>query len=112
LGIKHGCDTSALARSSGDLKLFVAARHEAHRVLRALGHRIVPWSEVAAAAMPDFLQVAALRALLRSRLGEVGLAWHLSQAPDEMQQLAMELRALVDEAGLPVPAIKVVLEGD
>jgi ketopantoate reductase len=109
LAIKHGCDTSALARSGDDLKLFVAARREAHRVLRALGHSIVPWSEVAMGIVPDFLQVARLRALLRSRLGEVGLAWHVSQAPDEMQELAMELQALADQAGLPVPAIRRVL---
>jgi hypothetical protein len=59
--------------------------------------------------MPVFLQVAGFRILLNSKLGEVGLAWHVSQAPDEMQQLAMELQALVDRAGLPVPAIRKVL---
>ena len=50
------------------------------------------------------------RALLNSKLGEVGLAYHVSQAPDEMIQLANELRDLVDQAGLPVPAIRKVLE--
>ena len=48
--------------------------------------------------------------MLNSKLGEVGLAYHVSQAPDEMIQLASELRALVDQAGLPVPAIRKVLE--
>jgi hypothetical protein len=43
-------------------------------------------------------------------LGEVGLAYHVYQAPDEMQQLANELRALVDQAGLPVPPIRKVLD--
>ena len=37
--------------------------------------------------------------MLNSKLGEVGLAYHVSQAPDEMIQLANELRALVDQAG-------------
>jgi 2-dehydropantoate 2-reductase len=112
LTLKHGCNISALARSKDDLKLFVKARREAHRVLRALGHQIIPWSEVVIGIMPVFLQVAGLRTLLNSKLGEVGLAWHVSQAPDEIQQLAIELQALVDEVGFPVPAIRRVLERD
>jgi hypothetical protein len=51
-------------------------------------------------------------ALLNSKLGGVGLEYHLSQAPDEMHQLAMELQTLVDQAGLPVPAIRKVLGQD
>jgi hypothetical protein len=38
------------------------------------------------------------------------LAYHVSQAPDEMMQFANELRDLVYQAGLPVPAIRKVLE--
>ena len=109
LTIKHGCDTYALARSEDDLRLFVDARREAYDVLRARGRRIVPWTEAVIGIMPRFLQVAGLRALLNSRLGEVGLGWHCSQAPDEMRQLAVELQALVDQASLPVPAIRRVL---
>jgi len=43
-------------------------------------------------------------------LGEVGLAYHVSQAPDEILQLADELRILVDRSGLPAPSIRKVLE--
>jgi hypothetical protein len=50
--------------------------------------------------------------LLNSKLGEVGLAYHVSQAPDEVQQLANELSALMDQAGLPAPAIKQILGVD
>ncbi len=109
LTLKHHCDASALARSTADLELFVDGRREAHRVLRALGHRIVPRSEELLTSIPRFLQVAGFGLLLRSRLGEVGLAYHVSQAPDEMHQLAMELQTLVDRAGLPVPAIRKIL---
>jgi 2-dehydropantoate 2-reductase len=112
LTLKHGCDTSALARSEDDLRLFIDARREAHHVLRALGRRIIPWSEAVIGIIPGFLQVAGLRALLNSKLGEVGLGWHCSQAPDEMRQLAMELQTLVDQAGFPVPAIRKVLGPD
>jgi hypothetical protein len=112
LTMKYNCDLSALTRSEEDLKLFVDGRREAHQVLRALGHKIIPSSEDAIRIIPSFLQVAGMRMLLNSKLGEVGLAYHVSQAPDEVQQLANELRSLVNQAGLPVPAIKQILEVD
>jgi 2-dehydropantoate 2-reductase len=109
LTIKHGCDASALARSKDELRLYVDARREALQVLRLLGHQIIPWSEVVIGMLPGFLQIAGLRALLGSKLGEVGLAWHYSQAPDEMQQLAKELEGLVKKSGHPAPAIRKLL---
>jgi len=112
LVLKYRCDTRALARAGDDLRLFVDARREAHEVLRALGRRIVPRSETAIGIIPVFVQVAAIRMLLRSKLGEVGLAWHCSQAPDEIRQLEQELKVLVDRAGLAVPAIWKVLAAD
>jgi len=112
LTMKYNCDLAALARSTEDLKLYVDSGREAHQVLRALGHKIVPFSENIIQIMPNFLQIAGIRALLNSKLGEVGLAYHVSQAPDEMQQLAKELGTLVDQANLPVPAIRRILGAD
>jgi 2-dehydropantoate 2-reductase len=109
LTMKYGCNVSALARSKDDLKLYIEARKEALGILRSLGHQILPWSEKAIGSLPVFLQIAGMRALLNSKLGEVGLAWHVSQAPDEMQQLALELQTLVARAGIPAPAIQEVL---
>jgi 2-dehydropantoate 2-reductase len=109
LTMKYNCDLHALAASTEDLRLFVDARREAHAVMRAMGHKIVPPSEDAIRFTPRFLQVAGMRVLLKSKLGEVGLAYHVSQAPDEMIQLANELCELVDRAGLPVPSIRKVL---
>jgi 2-dehydropantoate 2-reductase len=110
LTMKYNCDLAAFARSTEDLKLVVEGGREAHQVLRALGHKIVPFAENASQFIPSFLQIAGWRAMLNSKLGEVGLAYHVSQAPDEMIQLANELRGLVDQAGLPVPAIRKILE--
>jgi 2-dehydropantoate 2-reductase len=110
LTMKYNCDLHALARSTEDLNLLVEARREAHQVIRALGHKIVPPTEDAIRFIPRFLQVAGMRRLLNSKLGEVGLSYHVSQAPDEMIQLANELSDLVNRAGLPVPAIRKVLE--
>jgi len=110
LTMKYNCDLAAFARSTEDLKLVVEGGREAHQVLRALGHKIVPFAENASQFIPSFFQIAGWRAMLNSKLGEVGLAYHVSQAPDEMMQLANELRGLVDQAGLPVPAIRKILE--
>jgi 2-dehydropantoate 2-reductase len=110
LTMKYHCDLAALARNTEDLRLFVDGGREAHQVLRALGHKIVPFAENASEFIPSFIQIAGWRAMLRSKLGEVGLAYHVSQAPDEVQQLANELRDLANQSGLPVPAIRKVLE--
>jgi 2-dehydropantoate 2-reductase len=109
LVIKHGGVVKDLARSKEDLLLFINARHEAHQVLRSLGRKIIPWSEAVIGVIPGFIQVMAFRTLLNSKLGEVGLAWHVSQAPDEIQQLAMELQTMVDQAGVPAPNIRKIL---
>ncbi len=110
LVIKHGGDVKDLARSKDDLLLFIKARREGYQVLRAMGRQIIPWPETVIGNIPSFVQVIGLRALLNSRIGEVGLAWHVSQAPDEIEQLALELKTLVDQAGLPVPYIRKILE--
>jgi 2-dehydropantoate 2-reductase len=108
--IKHGCDTYALARSTADLRLLVDAVRETLDVLGALGYRIIPRSTFMMKFIPRFLLVVAFRALFASKIGEVGAGWHCSQAPDEMQRLAEDLEALVERSGLPVPAIRKLLE--
>lgn len=108
LVIKHGGSVRALAQATDDLRLYVTARREGLGVIRALGRR-VPWTESFLLTLPAFLQVVGTRALLNSKLGQVGLEYHLSQAPDEMFQLAEELGELVDQSGLPAPAIRKIL---
>jgi 2-dehydropantoate 2-reductase len=109
LVIKHGGDVRKLARATQDLKLYVTARREGQQVQRALGHQVLPRTEVVIAYIPGFLQVIGMRMLLNSKLGQVGLQYHISQAPDEMNRLVVELKELVNQAGLPVPAIRKVL---
>ncbi len=110
--IKHGCDTYALGRSTADLRLLVDALRETLAVLRATGIKIIPPMVNMVRIIPRFVLVAAMRVFLSTKFAEVGGGWHCSQAPDEMRQLAMELQALVDRAGLPVPAIRKVLGQD
>jgi 2-dehydropantoate 2-reductase len=110
LTMKHGNSSSSLAHSKEDLKLFIEGRREGQNVLRSLGHKIIPWSETFITGMPIFLQILGMQLLLRSKFAEVGLAWHVSQAPDEIIQLGKELLELCDRVDYPVPAIRKVLQ--
>ena len=107
--LKHGCDTYALARSNGDMKMLVEALREALAVLRATGHRIIPRSSVFVDVLPGFIVRSFFRALMASRFGEIGAGWHCSQAADEMFQLARELRDLVEQSRLPAPVLRQLL---
>ena len=53
-----------------------------------------------------------MRPFLKTKFAEVGLAYHVSQAPDEVMQLASELVTLVDQSGLETPAIRQILGKD
>jgi len=109
LTIAHGCDTRELGHSRHDLRLLVDACREALDVLRANGRRIVPASQNVIRWLPRSAIVIGLRALLSTRVGEIGLGWHCSQAADEIHELAREVLVLADTSGLPVPALRKVL---
>lgn len=110
LVMKYHTDVRALARSRDDVRLMIAALRESLSLLKAQGHKIVPTAQSFIAALPRFVLELILRRLFNSKLGEVGIAWHAQQAPDELQALADDLRVLVLRSDLPVPAIRKVLE--
>jgi 2-dehydropantoate 2-reductase len=108
--LKFGCDTRALAKSTADLELFTDAMRESLDILQTLGYRIVPKAQSAIKIIPRFILVAGVRILFSSKLGEVGAAYHVSQAPDEINYLARELDVLVEKSGLAVPAVRKILD--
>jgi len=108
--MKYHNDVKSLAKSADDVRLTAAALQETFLVLKALGHKIVPRSQRLIASLPRFVIEFMLRLLFNSKLGEVGAAWHVSQAPDEMRALASDLEEMVIKSGLPVPAIRKVLQ--
>jgi 2-dehydropantoate 2-reductase len=109
LVIKHAGKIKNLARAKEDLKLYVAARREGVKLIRTVGHQVIPKTEALLANLPEFIQVLGMRLLLNSKFGMVGLEYHISQAPDEMQQMIEELGELVNQSHLPLPAIRKVL---
>jgi 2-dehydropantoate 2-reductase len=107
--IKHGTDNYALAKSKEDVHALVEGMRETLAVLRALGHRVVPNSTNILRIVPRFLLVPIVRAFLSTRIAEVGGAWHCSQAPDEMAELARELGSMVEHSGQPAPTLRRIL---
>jgi 2-dehydropantoate 2-reductase len=110
LTMKHHGSARELARSKDDLRLFAEGRREGFRVLRSLGKEILPASERFMTSLPSFLQVWGMQLLLHTKMGVVGMEWHVSQAPDEMIQLGKELLELCDQVNFPVPVIRKALE--
>jgi 2-dehydropantoate 2-reductase len=108
--IQHGYDRESLARyTTADLSLLMDGMREVLDVLGADGIRVTPSSTAIIRWIPRWLLVAGFRAVLPTRFMEAGAMYHLSQAPDEMAELARELRELVEKSGLPVPAVRKVL---
>lgn len=107
--MKYNLDVKALAKSTTDIGLMVDAMRETLDVLDALGIRVTPRSTYFIRYLPRFMLVWILRRMLPSKFMEVGGVWHVSQAPDEMEELAKELGALVEKSGLPVPELKKLL---
>jgi len=110
LAMKHRCDTYELAKATDDLRLLADAMRDTVRVLRARGHHVVPRSNAILGSLPRFILVVLFRVFLATKIAEIGGGWHCSQAPDEMRQLAVELKELMQRSGLAVPALRRVLE--
>ncbi|MGD0582274.1 MAG: FAD-dependent oxidoreductase [Bacteroidales bacterium] len=108
--MKYKLNLRELTKSTEDLFLIVDATRESYSVIKALGYKIIPKSTNMIYIIPRFIQVALLSILLKTKFFEVGGVYHISQAPDEMNFLAGELKDLVEKSGLPVPAIRKVLK--
>jgi hypothetical protein len=78
--------------------------------LPVLGYRITPPKFKAVRIIPRWMQIAALRAFINSPwMDLVSSDMTMAQSRDEMFQLALEFRALVEKSGLPAPAIRKLL---
>jgi 2-dehydropantoate 2-reductase len=111
LVMKYNLDTHALAQST-DVGLMVDAMREILDVLKALNYHIVPKANYVIKFIPRFILITILRILLPTHFMEVGGVWHVSQAPDEINELAKELEILVKKSNLPVPELRKLLKMD
>jgi 2-dehydropantoate 2-reductase len=107
--MKYNLDAAALAKSRAEVGLIVDAMRETLDVLEAVGFRVTPWSNSSLRYIPRFLFILLLQWALPSQFMQVGGVWHVSQAPDEMRQLAAEVEAMVEKSGLRVPELRTLL---
>jgi 2-dehydropantoate 2-reductase len=111
LVMDRGYDRESLRRyTRDDFGLLVDAMREALDVLEAFGVRVTPKSNRVLKFIPKWVMVAIFAKLITTKFMEVGGLYHISQAPDEMRQLAAELSAMVEKTNLPAPAMRTLLE--
>ena len=98
-----GGDNYRLARTRDGVVFMVRAIHEGLQVLKKLGVPITPRRYRALTWLPEPLLVSTLRRLLATQRAELALSRHANAARDEMQELAGEVRALAQAAGMRMP---------
>jgi 2-dehydropantoate 2-reductase len=104
-----GGDVHHLAHMPEALKLFVRASGEALRALRTVGIPLKPSGTRLVEWIPEPILVFGLRRFLDSRLAIVGGTERVMNSfPDEMKELADELRGIFRQSGLPSPASDVL----
>jgi 2-dehydropantoate 2-reductase len=99
-----GGNVSRIARTPEALVLMARAIQENFRVLQTLGIPVTPVTVRVIGWLPEFLLVAFLGRLFRSKFAELGIGKHTDDSPDEMKQLDSELQELAHVAGVSTPA--------
>jgi 2-dehydropantoate 2-reductase len=103
-----GGDIRRLGDNSELLKLFVKSWREALRALRAEGTPLRPSATRLVEWIPLPVLLLAMRSFFNTRLAVVGGQAHGNAAPDEMKELADEVRDILRRSGVPSPASDVL----
>ncbi|GAP15966.1 ketopantoate reductase [Longilinea arvoryzae] len=103
-----GGSTHRLAETRDGLILLVRAIKEGLEALVAQGIPVTPRRYELLRWLPEPLLVAVLHKSLVSERAELGLARHANAARDEMHLLAVQVRALIAQSGLPAPAFEML----
>lgn len=94
-----------LSENRKDVKLCMAGIQEGFKVLRTLGYPVEPPKLRYVFAIPDLLVVPLFQRILKSQIADIGLARHLRNAREEMEQLSKEFLVLVEKAGIETPVL-------
>ncbi len=105
---RAGGSTHELAHRPDLLRLFVESMREALRALTRLGVPLRPAAQRLVFWIPMPLLVLGLRFFVDSDLAKVGGQRHANAAPDEMKEIADEVRQLFRQAGMVTPASSVL----
>lgn len=89
-----------LAANREDVRLCLRGMKEAFRVLRALDYPIEPPKLRLVFIIPEWILGPLFRKVLKTSLADIGMARHLRNASEEMEQLSAEFSELVEASGL------------
>jgi hypothetical protein len=103
-----GGDVRRLAQTPAALRLYVRSYRERLRALHRTGVPVVPAVTRLLAWIPEPVLVLGWHLLLNTGLAVIGAQAHANTAPDEIKELADELRVIMCLAGLPCPASDVL----
>ena len=96
-----GGDPAALAADAATMRLMVSATRQAFAALRAYGNAEIPRNLRSLYRLPTRLVIGYWRRVLASPRGELWFGAHSRAAPEEMHELAEELRTAVQTHRAP-----------
>ena len=106
---KYDCDNYQVSKDKDLLRALVAAAKEGGRVLRALGFKKrQPFAFNLFYWLPEFMNIMAVKGLLRSKFAEVAFAMHAMAAQDEMRSLANDFQELINKTSVDTPNINML----
>lgn len=95
-----------LSENRSDVVKCLHGIREAFAVLRSLGYPVEPPKLKWVFAMPDYILSPLFQQVLKTRIADIGLARHLRNAREEMEQLEKEFFKLVEKSGLQTPVLE------
>ncbi|NIQ39711.1 MAG: hypothetical protein GTN81_14150 [Proteobacteria bacterium] len=102
----HACDNYALANDKETIRVVVRACKEGGNVLRVLGYsKRQPFRFNLFYWMPEFVTTRIFRGIFNSKYGEIGFAMHAKAAADEVRELEIEFKTLIDKTSVKTPNI-------
>lgn len=109
--MNEACNIS-LSENRKDVIKCLQGIREAFAVLRKLGYPVEPPKLRWVFALPNFILAPLFQRVLKTNIADIGLARHLRNARDEMEQLEKELFSLVEKSGLDTPVLDQLREAN
>ncbi len=102
--INDSCNIS-LSHCREDTRKCLHGIREGFAALTRLGYPVEPPKLKWVFAIPDFILAPLFQRVLRSKIADIGMARHLRNAQEEMDQLEQEFFALIEKSELETPVI-------
>ncbi|WP_176968298.1 ketopantoate reductase family protein [Tindallia californiensis] len=102
---RNDCCNFVMAENKEDVRLCLQGIREAFQVLKGIGIEAEPKKLGQVFWLPDWMLSPLFRKMLRTQIADIGMARHLRNAREEMQQLRVEFENLVEVTNSKTPAL-------